>query len=146
MALPATLKGPHNLMDHSSPEGGAILRIKNKIVLISLLLVSLVVSSCNMPQGNLSSAEETAIINTSVAETVAAGLEVSPQPNDTESVDPTVTPDPNSEVTNTPEPSDTPEPDTPTPSNTPIPCKNLAAKKCRVMRLDIRVRYCVFGW
>ncbi len=125
MALPATLKGPHNLMDHSSPEGGAILRNENKIVLISLLLLSLVVSSCNMPQGNLSSAEETAIINTSVAETVAAGLGDTHQPSDTESVDPTVTPDPNLEATDTPEPSDTPEPDTPTPSNTPIPC-NLA--------------------
>ncbi|MCK4489053.1 MAG: hypothetical protein KAU23_02275, partial [Anaerolineales bacterium] len=112
-------------MNHSSPEGGAIMRINNKIVLIFLLLLSLVLSSCNMPQENLSPAEKTAIINTSVAETVAAGLEDTPQPSDTESVDPTVTLDPNSEATNTPEPSDTPEPDTPTPSNTPIPC-NLA--------------------
>ncbi len=101
------------------------MRIKNKIVLIFLLLLSLVISSCNMPQENLSPAEKTAIINTSIAETVAAGLGDSPQASATESVDPTVTPDPNSEVTDTPEPSDTPEPDTPTPSNTPIPC-NLA--------------------
>ncbi len=78
-----------------------------------------------MPQGDLSPAEKTAIINTSVAETVAAGLEGSPQPSDTESVGSTATPDPNLEVTDTPEPSNTPQPDTPTPSDTPIPC-NLA--------------------
>lgn len=109
----------------SSPEGGTILRINNKLILIFLLLLSLVISSCNMPQGDLSPAEKTAIINTSVAETVAAGLEGSPQPNYTESVDTTATPDPNLEITDTPEPSNTPQPDTPTPSNTPIPC-NLA--------------------
>ena len=101
------------------------MRIKNKIILIFLLLLSLFISSCNMPQDILSPAEKTAIINTSVAETIAAGFEESPQPSDTESVDPTNTPDPNTEVTNTPEPSNTPEPDTPTPSKTPIPC-NLA--------------------
>jgi hypothetical protein len=78
-----------------------------------------------MPQGDLSPAEKTAIINTSVAETVTAGLEGSPQPSDTESVDTTATLDPNLEVTDTPEPSNTPQPDTPTPSDTPIPC-NLA--------------------
>ena len=112
-------------MVQSSTEGGAILRINNKIILIFLLLLSLVISSCNMPQDGLSPAEKTAIINTSVAETIAAGFEVSPQPSGTYSVGPTATPDPNSEVTNTPEPSNTPEPDTPTPSETPIPC-NLA--------------------
>jgi hypothetical protein len=98
---------------------------KNKIILIFILLLSLVISSCNMPQDVLSPAEKTAIINTSVAETIAAGFGTSPQPSDTYSVGPTDTPDPNSEVTNTPEPSNTPEPDTPTPSETPIPC-NLA--------------------
>ncbi len=101
------------------------MRIKNKIILIFLLLLSLVISSCNMPSGNLTPAEKTALVNTSVAETVAAGLDDSPQPSDTESADTTVTPDPNLEVTNTPEPSDTPQPDTPTPSDTPVPC-NLA--------------------
>ena len=101
------------------------MRINNKLILIFLLLLSLFISSCNMPQGDLSPAEKTAIINTSVAETVAAGLEGSPQPSDTESVGPTATPDPNLEVTDTPEPSNTPQPDTPTPSDTPIPC-NLA--------------------
>jgi hypothetical protein len=112
-------------MVHSSPEGGAILRIKNKTILIFLLLLSLVISSCNMPQGNVSSAEKTAIINTSVARTVAAGVGDPPQPSGTISADITDTPVPNSEVTNTLEPSKTPEPDTPTPSDTPIPC-NLA--------------------
>jgi len=101
------------------------LRIKNKIILIFLLLLSLVISSCNMPQGNVSSAEKTAIINTSVARTVAAGVGDPPQPSGTISADITDTPVPNSEVTNTLEPSKTPEPDTPTPSDTPIPC-NLA--------------------
>lgn len=101
------------------------MRINNKLILIFLLLLSLVISSCNMPQGDLSPAEKTAIINTSVAETVAAGLDSSPQPSDTESVDATATSDPNLEVTDTPEPLNTPQPDTPTPSNTPIPC-NLA--------------------
>lgn len=101
------------------------MRIKNKIILIFLLLLSLIISSCNMPQDTVSPAEKTALINTSVAETVAAESGDSPPPSDTDSADPTDTPDPNSEVTDTPEPSDTPEPDTPTPSDTPIPC-NLA--------------------
>lgn len=101
------------------------MRIKNKIILIFLLLLSLIISSCNMPQDTVSPAEKTALINTSVAETVAAESGDSPQPSETDSADPTDTPDPNSEVTDTLAPSDTPEPDTPTPSDTPIPC-NLA--------------------
>lgn len=78
-----------------------------------------------MPQDTVSPAEKTALINTSVAETVAAESGDSPPPSETDSADPTDTPDPNSEVTDTLAPSDTPEPDTPTPSDTPIPC-NLA--------------------
>lgn len=101
------------------------MRIKNKIILIFLLLLSLIISSCNMPRGILSPAEKTALINTSEAETVAAESGESPQPSDAVSADTTDTPDPNLVVTDTPEPSDTPEPDTPTPSDTPIPC-NLA--------------------
>lgn len=109
------------------------MRIKNKIILIFLLLLSLIISSCNMPQDTVSPAEKTALIDTSVAETVAAESGDSPPPSDTDSADTTDTdsaditdtPDPTSEVTETPDPSDTPEPDTPTPSDTPIPC-NLA--------------------
>ena len=110
-----------------SPEGGAILLLKNKSILVFLLLLSLFISSCNMPQNAISPAEQTAIIDASIAETVAAGGEVPPQSADsdpnqlpTDTPDSSDTPEPD-----TPTPSDTPEPDTPTPSDTPIPC-NLA--------------------
>jgi len=87
-----------------------------------------------MPQNAISPAEQTAIINASIAETVAAGGEDSAPPADsdpsisTNTPDPLIatdTPDPITVPTDTPESSDTPEPDTPTPSDTPIPC-NLA--------------------
>jgi hypothetical protein len=112
-------------IDLPSPEGGAILLLKNKSIPVFLLLLSLFISSCNMPQNAISPAEQTAIINASIAETVAAGGEVSPQSADSDPSISTNTPDPITVPTDTPTPSDTPEPDTPTPSNTPIPC-NLA--------------------
>ncbi|MEE8355960.1 MAG: hypothetical protein V3R33_01510, partial [Anaerolineales bacterium] len=104
--------------------------LKNKTILIFLLLLSLLISSCNMPQNALSPAEQTAIIEASIAETVAAGGEVPPQSADSDPSISTNTPDPNQLPTDTPDSSDTPEPntpepDTPTPSDTPIPC-NLA--------------------
>jgi len=106
------------------------LLLKNKTILIFLLLLSLLISSCNMPQNALSPAEQTAIIEASIAETVAAGGEVPPQSADSDPSISTNTPDPNQLPTDTPDSSDTPEPntpepDTPTPSDTPIPC-NLA--------------------
>ena len=101
--------------------------LKNKSMLVFLLLLALLISSCNMPQNAISPAEQTAIIDARVAETVAAGAGDSP---------PSTDPDPNTPPIDTPDssdtpepytptPSDTPEPDTPTPSDTPIPC-NLA--------------------
>lgn len=82
-------------------------------------------SSCNMPRSvvpPLSPAEQTAIINTSVAETVAAGGDDSTDSGDPGDGTASDTPEPGDVVTDTLEPSDTPELDTPTPSNTPIPC------------------------
>jgi hypothetical protein len=107
------------------------LLLKNKSILVFLLLLSLLISSCNMPQNAISPAEQTAIIDASIAETVAAEAGVSPQSSDSDPSISTNTPDPNQLPTDTPDssdtptPSDTPEPDTPTPSDTPIPC-NLA--------------------
>ena len=100
--------------------------MKTKYALIFLLLLSLLLSSCNMPRRVISPAEQTAIINTSVAETVAAGSRDTPSSGDLDPAVATDTPQLGTEETNTPEPSNTLEPsDTPTPSDTPIPC-NLA--------------------
>ena len=86
---------------------------------IVLILMVFILGACNMPNGSPSSAEQTAIIDRSVAETVAAGPAAS-----LEAVDPVVsdTPDTGSGEPGTPTPTITPEADTPTPSNTPIPC------------------------
>ena len=91
---------------------------------IVLLLVA-ILSSCNMPRSvvpPLSPAEQTAIINTSVAETVAAGGGDTSHSGDSGAGTASDTPQPGDVVTDTLEPSDTPELDTPTPSETPIPC------------------------
>ena len=101
--------------------------LKNKSMLVFLLLLALLISSCNMPQNAISPAEQTAIIDARVAETVAAGAGDSPPSTDPDPNAPPIdTPDSSdTPEPDTPTPSDTPEPDTPTPSDTPIPC-NLA--------------------
>lgn len=88
--------------------------------IIAILLVILL-SACNMPGPSLSSAEQTAIINVSVAQTVAAGAVDSPQAEDPDPAASTGTPGPGTIETNTQLP-DTPIGNTSTPSNTPIPC------------------------
>jgi len=92
---------------------------KRYIYILTLILLVAILSACNMPNGSPSPAEQTAIIDRSVAETVAAGPAASLQAED-----PTIsdTPDPGSSDPATPTPTNTPEADTPTPTNTPIPC------------------------
>ena len=90
-------------------------------LLVSLLI--LLLAACNMPRSTSSSVEQTAMINTSVAETVAAGLVVNIQP--TEQLPATSTQTPDSVIVDTPQPTNTPIPKTATPTATPIPC-NLA--------------------
>ena len=85
---------------------------------IVLILMVFILSACNMPNGSPSSAEQTAIIDRSVAETVAAGPTLTLEPGAPAVSD---TPDPAGEEI-TPTATNTPEADTPTPSNTPIPC------------------------
>ncbi len=85
---------------------------------IVLILVVFILGACNMPNGSPSSAEQTAIIDRSVAETVAAGPTLTLEPGAPAVSD---TPDPAGEEI-TPTATNTPEADTPTPSNTPIPC------------------------
>jgi hypothetical protein len=92
---------------------------RTKVISISLIILGFILSGCNMPGRELSPAQKTAQINTSVAQTVAAGVDQSPQPTEDEQTSATDTPE--SQVTETP-PTATPEPDTPTPSDTPIPC------------------------
>lgn len=90
-------------------------RYLNRIV---ILILAIMLSACNMPNGSSDSAEQTAIIDRSVAETVAAGASDTLQPGDQEASE---TPEPAPEQI-TPTATSTPEPDTPTPSNTPLPC------------------------
>jgi len=94
---------------------------KRHLIKLILVLLLIILSACNMPNGSLSPAEQTAIIERSVAETVAAGPAASLEADDPIATD---TPDTGSgePATLTPTPSITPEADTPTPSNTPIPC------------------------
>jgi len=98
--------------------------IKYLSVLITLILL---LSACNMPQGSGSPAQQTAVILTAVAQTVAADEANTNQPGDTQVDTATDTPETGDEMaTNTPEPSDTPQPtNTQPPTDTPIPC-NLA--------------------
>jgi len=91
---------------------------KRYLIKLALILLVIILSACNMPNSLPSSAEQTAIIDRSVAETIAAGLSPTIQPGDPVISD---TPEPAPEqITQTP--TNTPEADTPTPSNTPIPC------------------------
>ncbi|RLD93533.1 MAG: hypothetical protein DRJ13_15585 [Bacteroidetes bacterium] len=92
---------------------------KRSINILTLILSVAILSACNMPNGSPSPAEQTAIIDRSVAETVAAGPTASLQPEDPVISD---TPDPGSSDPATSTPTSTPEADTPTPTNTPIPC------------------------
>ena len=96
---------------------------KQTIYKLTAILMVILLSACNMPSSAVSPAEQTAIIDRSVAETVAAGLGDPAQTGD-----PAVgtdTPDPGAGETDPPPATNTPEVDTPTPSDTPIPC-NLA--------------------
>lgn len=86
---------------------------------MALILLVIILSACNMPNGSPSPAEQTAIIDRSVAETVAAGPAASLQAGDPAESE---TPDPGSGESATSTPTKTPEADTPTPTNTPIPC------------------------
>ncbi len=92
-----------------------------KIIQYQLALIFLVIilSACNMPNSAISAAEKTALIETSVAGTVAAGFD---DPAESEEAVVSVTPDPGVDETDPPPASDTPNVDTPTPSKTPIPC------------------------
>ncbi len=83
----------------------------------------LLLAACNMPRPTSSSAEQTALINTSVAETVASRAENTSQP--TIQLPPQSTDTPHSEPAGTPLPTNTIIPNTATPTKTPIPC-NLA--------------------
>ncbi|MCJ7734682.1 MAG: NBR1-Ig-like domain-containing protein, partial [Anaerolineales bacterium] len=94
--------------------------VKQTIYKLIAILMVILLSACNMPRSSISPAEQTAIINTSVAETVAAGSGDPTQTGDPAAV--TDTPDPGAGETVTPTATNTPEADTPTPSNTPIPC------------------------
>jgi hypothetical protein len=91
---------------------------KRKFYILTVILLVTVLSACNMPNGSPSSAEQTAIIDRSVAETVTAGSTLTLEPGAPAVSD---TPDPAGEEI-TPTATNTPEADTPTPSNTPIPC------------------------
>jgi len=91
---------------------------KRKIYLTTLILLVTILSACNMPNSSISAAEQTAIIDRSVAETVSAGPTESLQADNPPASE---TPDPASEEI-TPTSTNTPEADTPTPSLTPIPC------------------------
>ena len=90
--------------------------------LITSLFI-LLLAACNMPRPTASAAEQTAMINTSVARTVAASTGGSLVPTEDAPVEATQTP--TTAVEDTPLPTDTPIPDTATPTETPIPC-NLA--------------------
>ncbi len=81
-----------------------------------LLIISL--TACNMPGRSISSADQTATIDASVAETVVARAVTSTEPSSGGSETITDTPDPGPGDP----PTSTPQPDTPTPSETPIPC------------------------
>ncbi len=91
---------------------------KRYLMKLTLILLILLLSACNMPNGSPSSAEQTVIIERSVAETVAAGTAATIQSDDPAI---TETPDPTTEQV-IPTDTNTPEADTPTPTNTPIPC------------------------
>ena len=100
------------------------MRPKLQFALVFLVLLSLVITACNMPREGLTPAEQTAIIQTSVAKTIAAASRISATPTDTPVSEGEITDTPEGEpvATDTPQPSDTPAPDTPPPSDTPIPC------------------------
>lgn len=98
------------------------MRSKISITLSIMILISLLLSACNMPRGNGSSAQQTAVILTAVAETVAAGG-ASPDGTVDSGTGATDTPETSDAATDTPQPSNTPLPtNTQPPSDTPIPC------------------------
>jgi len=92
---------------------------KRYLFKLALILLVILLSACNMPTNSPSPAEQTAIIDKSVAETVAAGIDGENQGDDPEI---TETVDPGAGDPATATPTITLEPDTPTPSITAIPC------------------------
>lgn len=95
---------------------------KIKFILSLIVLLGVLASACNMPQGQGSAAQQTAVVLTAVAETVAAGTSGG-QGNGAVTDTPGSLGEP---ATDTPEPSLTPSPTNTQPaSNTPVPC-NLA--------------------
>jgi len=103
------------------------MRSKIGFFLIAVFLLTMILSACNMPQGSGSPAQQTLVILTAVAETVAADEANANQPGGTQADAVTNTPGTGDEMaTDTPEASDTPQPtNTQPPTATPIPC-NLA--------------------
>lgn len=103
------------------------MRQKISLTISIILLLGLLLSACNMPQGDGSAAQQTAVILTAVAETVAAGGSGADSSGDTQADSATDTPEPAAVLTSdTPQPTNTPLPtNTQLPSDTPIPC-NLA--------------------
>ncbi len=95
----------------------------NKIHFLStLLLISIVVSACNMPQTTPPDLEQTALIETAVAQTVIAEQngDSPPAANPTETGEVVASETPDSDQPDSPTPTDTA-----TPTETPLPC-NLA--------------------
>lgn len=81
-----------------------------------IIICAAVLGACNMPGRALSAAQKTALINTSVAETVAAENVISSEPITDDLATETAQPGTDDLSTSTPETN------TATPSNTPIPC------------------------
>ncbi len=97
---------------------------KKTSLLPFLLMLAVMISACNMPRSTSGDAQQTAMIETAVAQTVAAEAASTAQSGETPATDWTATPGENPSATGEMTPSDTPAP-TQTASETPLPC-NLA--------------------
>jgi hypothetical protein len=95
--------------------------MKERLITLIIFILILLLAACNMPQ-QTTSAEQTAMINTSVAQTVASRAEETSQA--TIQLPTQATDTPQSQAEDTPQPTETPIPDTPTPTETPIPCNS----------------------
>ena len=89
-----------------------------------IILFTTLLSACNMPRSGESPAQQTAVILTAVAETVAADEANGSSTGDSQPGVVTDTPESVGDMaTDTPQPSDTPTPtNTQPPSDTPVPC------------------------
>jgi hypothetical protein len=97
---------------------------KKTSLLAFFLLLAVLISACNMPRSTSGDAQQTAMIETAVAQTVAAEAASTAQSGKATSTDWTATPGENPSATAEMSPSDTLAP-TQTASETPLPC-NLA--------------------